>query len=93
MVGEGREEEGVITQLLDVETHPCRCVPPSLAGPTLSTSVLEWITPFSWALSHPSHSCRPAYNMVSDLPLNLYSTQFEGVEWRMSEYAREHVIR
>ena len=31
--------------------------------------------------------------MVSDLPLNLYSTQFEDVEWSMSEYAREHVIR
>ena len=59
MVGEGREEEEVVSELLDVEKHPCR----------------------------------PAYNMVADLPLNLYSTEFEGVAWRMSEYSREHVVR
>ena len=37
--------------------------------------------------------CKPAYNMVSDLPLNLFSTEFPGVEWRLSDYAREHVDR
>ena len=37
--------------------------------------------------------CKPAYNMVSDLPLNLFSTEFPGIEWRLSEYAREHIDR
>ena len=59
LVGEGREDEEVVTKLLDIESIPCK----------------------------------PAYNMVSDLPLNLFSTDFPGVEWRLSDYAREHVDR
>jgi len=59
LVGEGREDEDVVTKLLDIESIPCK----------------------------------PAYNMVSDLPLNLFSTEFPGVEWRLSDYAREHVDR
>jgi len=59
LVGEGREDEEVVTKLLDIEAIPCK----------------------------------PAYNMVSDLPLNLFSTEFPGVEWRLSDYAREHVDR
>jgi len=55
LVGEGREDEEVVTKLLDIESIPCK----------------------------------PAYNMVSDLPLNLFSTDFPGVEWRLSDYARE----
>lgn len=59
MVGEGKEDEEVITELLDVTKHPCR----------------------------------PAYTMAADLPLNLYSTQFDNINWRMTEYAREHVMK
>jgi len=59
LVGEGREDEEVVSKLLDIESIPCK----------------------------------PAYNMVSDLPLNLFSTDFPGVHWRLSDYAREHVDR
>ena len=45
LVGEGREDEEVVSKLLDVEGIPCK----------------------------------PAYNMVSDLPLNLFSTEFPGI--------------
>ena len=59
MVGEGLDEEDMITQLLDVEKHPCR----------------------------------PAYQVASDMPLNLYSARYEGVEWRCDKTSAEFSLR
>eukprot|EP00092_Neocalanus_flemingeri_P013403 GFUD01014448.1.p1 GENE.GFUD01014448.1~~GFUD01014448.1.p1 ORF type:complete len:455 (+),score=149.97 GFUD01014448.1:106-1470(+) len=59
MVGEGLEEEDVITQLLDVEKHPCR----------------------------------PAYQMASDLPLNLFSARYEGVVWQSEQVSMEFILK
>jgi len=39
------------------------------------------------------HPCRPAYAMASDLPLNLYLAQYEGVEWSSSQASKELVLR
>ena len=59
MVGEGLEREEVVTELLDVESNPCR----------------------------------PAYQMASDLALNLDSAVYEGLEWVRDPASTEFVIK
>jgi len=39
------------------------------------------------------HPCRPAYGMSSDLPLNLFSAQYDGVTWRCDPVSNEFVLR
>ena len=59
MVGEGLEREEVVTELLDVESNPCR----------------------------------PAYQMASDLALNLDRAEYAGVEWVRDKASMEFVIK
>ncbi|XP_076068711.1 tRNA pseudouridine(38/39) synthase-like [Oratosquilla oratoria] len=58
LVGEGKEEPGVVQELLDIQTHPRK----------------------------------PQYSLASEIPLNLYETKFEGVDWHWEEEALRDVI-
>ncbi|XP_042873820.1 tRNA pseudouridine(38/39) synthase-like isoform X2 [Penaeus japonicus] len=58
LVGEKKEEPGIVKELLDVEKHPRK----------------------------------PQYCLASDVPLNLYETSFEGVEWKCDIESLRYVI-
>ena len=40
-----------------------------------------------------TNPCRPAYSMASDLPLNLYRTEYQELDWRSMPVSRELTIK
>lgn len=36
---------------------------------------------------------RPQYNMASEIPLNLFDCEYEGVEWRVDRESTEYVLK
>jgi len=70
--------------------HQIRCV---MAILLMVGEGLEEESVIPELLDVEKHPCRPAYGMASDIPLNLDSAHYDGIEWKCDPASTELVLR